>query len=157
MPEAPPWSTALKYPRVAMGAGGGGKVPDPQCRRWAAMLQTISLSHPVIKNSLPPNSFLGKNTRKFFPQANLSVQTRDREGTCLSALGWFDRISESLVKTCRGLLQKLVFASSTSCHLFRSLLAPLWENFPSLCPRESWSYLFRCWSCHRRYPGDGMK
>ena len=75
--------------------------------------QTNKKTHFFIasseKNSLFPNSFLffvflNKNVRKFFPQASLSVQTRDRRVTCLSALGWFDSISESLVKTHRGLL-----------------------------------------------------
>lgn len=42
-------------------------------------LQTISLLYSVMKNSLPPNRFLDNNVRKFFPSANLSIQTRDRE------------------------------------------------------------------------------
>lgn len=42
-------------------------------------LQTISLLYSVMKNLLPPNRFLDNNVRKFFPQGNLSVQTRDEE------------------------------------------------------------------------------
>lgn len=42
-------------------------------------LQTISLLYPVMNNSLPNNRFLDNNLRKFFPQANLNVHTRDGE------------------------------------------------------------------------------
>lgn len=129
MPEPPPWSTELKYSRVASGDQGWGRfltINAGQSDEQLA-LQITSLSYPVIKNSLTPNSFLDKNTGKFFPQANLSVQIRDREVTCLSALRWFDRTSESLVKMCRVFVREAGLSFFHSCHMFRSL-APFWEN-----------------------------
>ena len=72
----------IKYLRVEVGLGraGGNSLNiytggSDELRR----LQTISLLYSVMKNLLPPNRFLDNNVRKFFPQGNLSVQTRDEE------------------------------------------------------------------------------
>ena len=84
MPEPPPWYTELKYPRMEVGGRGRFLTISAGESDEQLGLQTISWLYLVIKNSLLPNRSLEKNLRKFSPRANLSVQTRDREVTCLS-------------------------------------------------------------------------
>lgn len=84
-------------------------------------LQTISLLYPVMKNSLPPKSFLDNNVSKFFPQANLSVQTRDREALPASQPGV---VWQYIREPCQNSQE---FVTETSLHFFHFLpLPPCW-------------------------------
>ena len=82
---------------------------------WAVRLQTISSLYPVMKNSRPPNSFLDNNVRKFFPQANLSVQTRDGEALPASQPGV---VWQYIREPCQNSQE---FVTETSLHFFHFL------------------------------------